>query len=1140
MKERMRQDNPWKGLQSYQENDIIYGRDEEIGQLYIRILYNIQTVVYGKSGIGKSSIINAGIIPRAKLDEMLPVSIRLAHTTKKEQTATVPYVQQIKTRIEEELQKIGGVMEEIVPHQEGHRETLWELMHRHRLWVGEGDMRKPITPLLLFDQFEEIFTLEVSPQRVEAFFSELADLLNEIKPEYLTNQALVNLEKDKTVGLEDGPLPKSRNVFSKIAPKQRDASPEYVEKSEFHVVITLREDFLSYLERYTNYIPSMKQNRFALLPLNEEQAAKIITEPIKGLINESVATEIIQRVTGRADFSLDGIPEIEVDAALLSLYMEQLYKRKGDSDEVITSEMVLQYSDDIIKNFYEESIRDIPEETIEYIENELITNANRRNNVARSDLIIGGVDEDALDQLINKKVLRQFSYGGDLRIELIHDILCPIVNERIEHREQIAREKEEQRLKEEETRQLLLIEERKRQEIERKAAAERQRLEEEALKQRRKNKARFTTVLFLLVIGIMSWGTWFLLARKEFKESYASFTVKNGWPVGLGKQLGNQDKKQLPLYYQLVRNGLFNLPTRVNVLNSEKTLTQNCLQESPLVRLHEIECNDERAIMFAKLQCQTAYWIYTPDLEGHVSRKTAYNKDGVELYAIQFFTSSNQTDGVEASRQVSGKQLWATYIDKDGKSLRVRDNGADRMRITVNDTTGYYEGFLFFNEIGVPQPNVDGVYGYRYKVGNHGEIIECAPLDAFGDVIHGASVAYKSFDEYGRWITALNGEAEYNKDLIVYKVNNRIDSLRFSPQGELQYRSELVTDSTLRCYSYKGNQLVEESHFDVENDGASLRYNRQILPQSTSQVTLTRIFCADSIKFPYLLIQEEKDELHSSTRYYCGKIPSQINEPFYIEAHDASFAYHYHEIDTETIPLEDGIKKVITEYKDARGNLSDLCEINRDVAFYNDNNEMEKHIQYRNETIIASYLNDYENGRIVAQYVMDEDSMPIRYPQWDINHYCYYKMKLVYDFSSTPIAIKGVNEFGEESLITKDQKAYLYKPEPSLQMKEYKDHELTYGKKWYKIYSEPLDNTKKVEYIHILRKEGTWYKAGIRNGDLLVNEGEVIKIARPNVAKNTYDVLSFVPGKGQCEAEHYPVFFTETEMNRYNNAINQK
>jgi len=497
--EELMKKNPWKGLQSYQEPDIIYGRDEEIKALYTRIIYNTQTVVYGKSGIGKSSIINAGITPRAKHDEMLPVAIRLAHTAKKEQTETSPYVEQIYNRIKEEVIKAGAELYEIVPHIVSHEETLWELLHRHQIWKGKDEERKRLIPLLIFDQFEEIFTLEISNKRVESFFSELADLLNEVKPSYLTptegDKATVN-ESPGESGKE-----KKRNVFSKIANRKRNTSPEYLEKSEFHLVITLREDFLSYLERYTAYIPVMKQNRFPLLPLNEEQAAKIITEPIKGLVQKDVAEIIIQRVTGRKDFKLDGIPEIEVDAALLSLYMEQLYERKGNNNNIISSELV-QFNDDIIKTFYEKSIECISEKTIEYLEDELITNANRRNNVARIDIISGGVSEDDLDKLIEKKVLRQFSYGGDLRIEFIHDILCPIVVDRIEHRELLAKERDEQKKREEKE-----TEERaKREKIERDA---KKRIEEKELELKMKeNKLlwyyRTFRIVFLLFLAYLS------------------------------------------------------------------------------------------------------------------------------------------------------------------------------------------------------------------------------------------------------------------------------------------------------------------------------------------------------------------------------------------------------------------------------------------------------------------------------------------------------------------------------------------------------------------------------------------------------------------------------------------------------------
>ena len=52
--------NPWKGLNFYTEGEVLYGRNAEIQSLSQYIFNNTQTVLYGRSGIGKSSILNAG------------------------------------------------------------------------------------------------------------------------------------------------------------------------------------------------------------------------------------------------------------------------------------------------------------------------------------------------------------------------------------------------------------------------------------------------------------------------------------------------------------------------------------------------------------------------------------------------------------------------------------------------------------------------------------------------------------------------------------------------------------------------------------------------------------------------------------------------------------------------------------------------------------------------------------------------------------------------------------------------------------------------------------------------------------------------------------------------------------------------
>ena len=168
----------------------------------------------------------------------------------------------------------------------------------------------------------------------------------------------------------------------------------------------------------------------------------------------------------------------------MSLYLSRIYIKKKDSDAIITTELVNQFSDDIIKDFYEESVADIPVAEIEKIEDQLLTYDGRRNNVSRNDLVSEGISEGVIDTLVeDRKLLRQFSYQDDIRIEFMHDILCPIVNDRIEHREQLAKEREAKRKEAEEEAR------RKREKAEEDARIEKERLiQEEKLRKAEEEK----------------------------------------------------------------------------------------------------------------------------------------------------------------------------------------------------------------------------------------------------------------------------------------------------------------------------------------------------------------------------------------------------------------------------------------------------------------------------------------------------------------------------------------------------------------------------------------------------------------------------------------------------------------------------
>lgn len=407
--------NPWLGLESYQENQIIFGRNEEIEDLTQRVLNDIDTIVYGKSGIGKTSVINAGVLPIVRENGFIPVVLRLDHSNNKS------YISQIKEAIGKDVEVVETASAKNVD-----KELFWEFFHRHEFFV-DGERAKLI---LVFDQFEEIFTLQQTAVARTEFFKEFAYVLNNVMPKEIAfNSDDLKTEETVESDIQVEGFASMSNLFNNIKDGVVCPEAQYVNDNNIHFIFILREDFLSEFEFYTTKIPSLKFHRFALRPLNNKQAVEIITKPRPGLVSIDVAHLIIETVTGRSDSSLVDEPEIEVDAAVLSLFLSRIYQKLGDNDDIISSRIIKQFGADIIKDFYIESIESLTDAEIYLLEDKLLTSNNHRNNISYSDFC-KCIDKNKIDSLIhNKKLLRTFNYGNDIRIEFIHDILCPIIKE---------------------------------------------------------------------------------------------------------------------------------------------------------------------------------------------------------------------------------------------------------------------------------------------------------------------------------------------------------------------------------------------------------------------------------------------------------------------------------------------------------------------------------------------------------------------------------------------------------------------------------------------------------------------------------------------------------------------------------------
>ena len=400
--------NPWLGLGTYSEGLRLYGRDVEVETLTNVICNNVSTVVFGKSGVGKSSLLHAGIFPKIRQSGMMPIYVRFEHNS------DVSYVEQIENAVSQKLDK-KDMLGNAYPHM-----GLWDFFHRHVFYDKEKNVR---TPVIVIDQFEEIYTLadENHKYLAQDLFEEFADLLNNIKPDRVVayEKDLVRFSKSK---IETGT---SDELTFRV---HVGKTSRYVDGNEFHIVLCLREDYLYYLERNTSKIPSFKINRYSLQALDRSSALDVVMKPCPGLFSEEEADVVLKKIATSND---DG--KVEVDPTILSIFLFRYFNSRGDV-----------YSDNIIEDFYVEETKDIDFGSLNYLEDHLITGEGYRQSIPYNDALLHGVKQLELERLIRSRILTVEPRRGHECIEFSHDTICSIAKV---HREKRLLDEQTRRLK---------------------------------------------------------------------------------------------------------------------------------------------------------------------------------------------------------------------------------------------------------------------------------------------------------------------------------------------------------------------------------------------------------------------------------------------------------------------------------------------------------------------------------------------------------------------------------------------------------------------------------------------------------------------------------------------------------------------
>ncbi len=291
-------ENPWPGSRPYLPGEAAYffGFEDEQAELARRLGRGALTILLGAEKSGKSSLLQAGMRGAFDQANMAPMYVRLKFN------GAVRPVQQVRDAINRVLteRQIDGA-----PFGEG--QTLRDYFHSQpQPWLDAD--KKPVVPVLIFDQFEDVFAIDganqASVKPVDVFWTQIGNLIEN----------------------------RGRDSGRQLALPYSDPRNDRV---LFKVLICLRQDKLPKLQSRRGLVPSISQNQFSLKPFSGRRAMQAVLGPEKNLFDptnaDALAEEIVRCVGNESAQSVGGtkgsvdrnepLERLRVEPALLNFFL---------------------------------------------------------------------------------------------------------------------------------------------------------------------------------------------------------------------------------------------------------------------------------------------------------------------------------------------------------------------------------------------------------------------------------------------------------------------------------------------------------------------------------------------------------------------------------------------------------------------------------------------------------------------------------------------------------------------------------------------------------------------------------------------------------------------------------------------------
>lgn len=372
--------NPFPGPRPFTESEgwLFFGRERELSDLVALLFAQRAVLLHGPSGGGKSSLMHAGLVPRARGRgfDFLPVA-RVRHTTlqRDEGLAGNRYMGNVIDNWRD-----AGL--DVPPGAT----TLAEVLRS--LPPAEEPGR-----VVVFDQFEEIFV--VHPES----WKDRTDLLLQVQ-----------------AALDDDPL--------------------------LHVVFILRDDYLARLQPLTTVLRDRLGTRYHLRGLSTAQALDAVVRPFAATgrtFGTGVAEDLVTALREQPAVAPDtrSYEGEDVEPVQLQIVCRTFFDRLPRDVVEIGAVDIDRHADvgQALVGFYEQAVGaaikghpGIRERRVRlWFERQLITPARTRGIVFRDQRTTAGLANEVVDELEQRRVVRSEPRGPATWYELPHDRLVDAI-----------------------------------------------------------------------------------------------------------------------------------------------------------------------------------------------------------------------------------------------------------------------------------------------------------------------------------------------------------------------------------------------------------------------------------------------------------------------------------------------------------------------------------------------------------------------------------------------------------------------------------------------------------------------------------------------------------------------------------------